>query len=129
MKQFSPASAAKLSTCHPALQAVFNQVLQSFDCTILEGHRDQATQDKAFAEGKSKLKWPNGEHNKIPSMAVDVAPYPIDWSDKVRFYYFAGHVVATARSMGIEIRFGGDWNRDTQLKNETFLDLVHFELV
>jgi len=26
----------------------------------------------------------------MPSDAVDVAPYPIDWNDKERFYYFAG---------------------------------------
>lgn len=128
MKYFSASSQAKLSTAHPDLQRLFVKVLQTFDCMILEGHRDEATQNKAFAEGKSKLKWPNGEHNTLPSRAVDVAPTPLDWNDTQRFYYFAGYVMATAQMMGIKIRWGGDWNQNTQTKDETFKDLVHFEL-
>ena len=42
---------------------------------IVCGHRNKEDQNKAFAEGKSKLKWPKGKHNKLPSQAVDAAPY------------------------------------------------------
>lgn len=34
-----------------------------------------------------------------------------------------------AQSMCIEIRFGGDWDRDYDLDDQDFMDLVHFELI
>jgi len=129
MPKFSQQSLDKLSTTHPDLQVLFREVVNLFDCSILEGHRDQETQYKYYTDGKSQLKWPDGKHNIIPSEAVDVAPCPIDWNDTARFYYFAGYVKGVADQLGIKIRFGGDWNQNTQVKDETFLDLVHFELI
>ena len=74
MPLFSQTSKARLSTAHPDLQRLFNEVVKHWDCTIVCGHRGKEEQDKAFAEGKSKVKWPNGRHNKLPSLAVDVMP-------------------------------------------------------
>ena len=34
-----------------------------------------------------------------------------------------------AKSMGIDIRWGGDWDRDTEVRDNKFDDLVHFEIV
>ena len=110
------------------LQELFYQVVKHFDCTILEGHRGKERQDKAYADGKSKVKYPNGKHNQFPSVAVDVAPYPIDWSDRDRFHYFGGFVLGVAKQMGMNIRWGGDWNQDTKTKDNKFDDLVHFEI-
>ena len=31
--------------------------------------------------------------------------------------------------MGIDLRWGGDWDRDTEVRDNTFDDLVHFEIV
>jgi hypothetical protein len=42
---------------------------------------------------------------------------------------FAGFVIGTAALMGISIRWGGDWDRDTYTKDNSFDDLVHFELI
>lgn len=128
MPQFSQSSASKLATCHPDLIRVFNEVVKGFDCIVLEGHRDKAAQDAAVAAGNSKTPWPTGKHNSTPSNAADVAPAPLDWKDTKRFYYFAGYVIATARSMGVLLRYGGDWNSDTQVKDNNFADLVHFEI-
>ena len=128
MPSFSQTSKDRLATCDARLQRVFNEVIKHFDCTVLCGHRNKEKQDAAFASGNSKLKWPNGNHNSMPSKAVDVAPFPVDWNDSKRFYYFAGFVMATAKAMGIKLRFGGDWNRDTQLKDNKFNDLVHWEI-
>lgn len=108
---------------------MFERVVEVFDCKVVCGHRSQLAQDEAFANGFSKKEWPNSKHNKRPSKAVDVAPYPINWSDVERFYYFAGHVMAFAKAMGIELRWGGDWDRDTQVRDQTFMDLAHFEVV
>ena len=85
-------------------------------------------QDKYFNEGKSKLKFPHGKHNADPSNAVDVVPYPVDWEDTDRMYYFAGFVKGIAAVMGIPIRWGGDWNDNTEVKDTNFKDLPHFEL-
>ena len=129
MPSFGKSSQDKLATCDPRLQKVFNEVIKYFDCTVIEGHRGEEAQNKAFAEGKSKLKYPQSKHNKIPSLAADVLPYPIDWNDTNRMRYFAGFVVGIAATMGIKLRWGGDWNQNTELKDNSFNDLPHFELV
>ena len=128
MPAFSEKSLAKLATCDPLLQRVFREVVQNFDCTILEGHRDEARQNQMVAEGKSQVRWPDGKHNTVPSCAVDVTPYPIQWDDRERQTLFAGYVLATAKAMGVKLRWGGDWDRDTEVRDNTFDDLVHFEL-
>jgi len=129
MPAFSDKSLAKLATCHPLLQRVFHEVIRDFDCTVLEGHRDKDRQNQMVAEGKSQVRWPDGKHNTVPSCAVDVTPYPIQWDDRERQTLFAGYVLATAKAMGVNLRWGGDWDRDTEVRDNTFDDLVHFELV
>jgi peptidoglycan L-alanyl-D-glutamate endopeptidase CwlK len=61
-------------------------------------------------------------------MAVDVAPYPIDWSDLKRFYNFVGFVRGVASQMNIPIRVGADWDGDFHWKDQKFHDLPHFEI-
>ena len=128
MPRFSTRSKSKLHTCDERLIKLFNKVVKKFDCQILEGHRGQKAQDEAYNKGNSKLKFPNGKHNKSPSIAVDVAPYPIDWNNRDRFHYFAGYVMGIASQMKLKIRWGGDWNMDTETKDNKFDDLVHFEI-
>ena len=128
MPSFSQRSKNKLDSCHPDLQRLFERVVQEFDCTILAGHRGMQEQNSAFDKGFSKLRYPRSKHNKWPSLAVDVAPYPLDWKDKETFYYFAGFVKGLAAEMGIAIRWGGDWDSDTMVHDQTFMDLPHFEL-
>lgn len=129
MPAFSKSSKRRLETCDLRLQAVLNRVIEHFDCTVLEGHRGRVDQNEAVRTGRSKVSYPNGKHNSTPSFAVDVVPYPINWTDTKRFCYFAGIVVETARAMGITLRWGGDWNRNTHLDDQTFHDLPHFEIV
>tara|TARA_S200002703_G_scaffold155626_1_gene159992 strand:+ start:2114 stop:2506 length:393 start_codon:yes stop_codon:yes gene_type:complete len=129
MASYSQKSQSRLQECHQDLIDLFGAVVQNFDNTILTGHRNKEDQNLAYFEGKSQLQWPNGKHNKYPSIAIDVAPYPIDWEDRERFTYFAGYVKGIAKGMGINIRWGGDWDSDTQVKDNSFDDLVHFELI
>ena len=129
MPKFSAISRERLESCDPRLQAVFNEVVKYFDCAILEGHRGQALQDLYFRQMKSKIKWPNGEHNSIPSKAVDAMPFPVDWKDINRLCYFAGFIVGIADHMGIKIRWGKDWDGDRDLNDQTFNDGPHFEIV
>ena len=135
MPRFSKASVSKLSTCHRELQILFYEVIKYFDCTVVTGFRNEEDQEQAFRDGNTQLHWPHGNHNKLPSMAIDVSPYPINWVDNRRFYWFAGFVMGIAQKlrdegkMTMSIRFGGDWNRDYEIKDNKFNDLVHFELV
>ena len=128
MPSFSDTSKKRLSTCDEKLQTLFNEVVKHFDCSVLCGHRGEEEQNKAYKAGNSQKQFPHGKHNKLPSNAVDVAPYPIDWDDRERFQYFAGFVLGTAKQFGIDIRYGGDWDGDNDLKDNKFDDLVHFEI-
>ncbi len=144
MPSFSMHSREKLDTCDLRLQELFNEVVKTYDCTIIEGHRPQEDQQKLFDAGRTKVLHSN--HNFSPSRAVDVGPFiaklgGIPWPNLYQagtperckavdqFYHFAGYVQATAERMGIRIRWGGDWDQDHYFSDQTFDDLVHFELI
>lgn len=131
MPQFSDTSLSRLETCDHRLIRLFKEVIKYYDCTIVYGHRGKEEQNKAFSEGKSKLQYPNSKHNKFPSMAIDVAPYipgkGIVW-EAAQCYTFAGFVLGLATMLCIPIRWGGDWDMDNDVNDQTFMDLVHFEI-
>ena len=127
MPRFSRRSLSKLNTCDVRIISVMQEVVKHFDCTILEGSRTEERQKELIAEGKSKTM--KSKHLRSPSLAIDCVPYPIDWEDRERITYFAGYVMGIAKAKGIDLRWGGDWDQDTEVKDNGFDDLVHFELV
>lgn len=152
MPILSSTSVQRLQTCTDNLKKVFAFVGLKRNITITCGHRDQKEQDRLFAEGKTQRQWPEGEHNKLPSNAVDVVPIvsgTVPWpkmpdltglegkeqrqaiikyaKDMGQFYHLAGYVQGVGDSMGVTIRFGGDWDMDNNLQNNRFDDLVHYE--
>jgi len=129
MPQFGKKSKEQLATCNEKLRRVFNEVIKTVDCSVLEGHRDKDRQDSLYEEGKTKVKYPHGRHNEFLSRAADVVPYPIDWDDRERFHLFAGFVLGTAKQMGIDLRWGGDWNINWFVDDNKFDDFPHFELM
>ena len=129
MPSFSARSLKKLRSCKPALQELFAEVVEHFDCTVIDGHRDQDEQDDLHRRGLTQLQYPRSKHNQEPSDAVDVVPYPIDWTNRDRMHYFAGFVIAIALKQGTRIRWGGDWDTDTETQDNRFDDLPHFELI
>lgn len=140
MPSFSTRSIERLNTCHPFLQQLLHEVVKYHDCSVLCGHRGKEEQTMAFQEGRSKTPWPESTHNKLPSLGVDVVPYPIVWpdfhkdpknypKDLARFYLFGGFVRGVALGMGIRIRWGGDWDGDWNILEQNFDDLPHFEVL
>jgi len=126
--KFGKKSASELLTCHPDLQMIMNDIIQLRDFTITCGYRDEISQNKAFSEGKSKLKFPNSKHNKQPSLAIDIAPYPIDWKNDKRFGDLVRFIQGYALGKyGIRIRVGMDFNGDYEY-NDNFMDYPHIEL-
>lgn len=107
--------------------------------TVIEGHRGEAAQNTAFDTGKSKLQWPNGKHNKLPSLAVDLAPTyfekgtKIDWKDVIAFGRIMGVMQCLAFQRNIKLRFGLDWDGDFRSvgrdPDESFLDAPHVEVI
>lgn len=120
MATFSKISEERLKECHEDIQSVLRAVIHDFDFSVLCGYRGEEEQNKAYDDGKSTLKYPQSKHNRMPSMAVDIAPYPINWNDEKRFHELAGRVLETAALMGIVMKWGGHW--------KTLKDLPHFEL-
>ena len=128
MPKFGAKSVERLNTCHPDLIAVFKH----YDCTVTCGYRGEEDQNKAFDEGRSKARYPKGKHNKNPSVAVDVYPYPIDFKNYDRLSHFAGFVIGIAKTMDIDLRWGRDWHDeffDKKNDTTTFKDYPHFELI
>ena len=129
MAEFGKTSKLRLLSCDYKLQEVFKEVIKYVDCSILEGHRNEDSQNKLYDEGKTKVRYPNGRHNATPSRAVDVVPYPVDWNDRERFHLFVGFVLGIAQSMDIKLRWGGDWNMNFEVDDNKFDDFPHFELI
>lgn len=125
--RYGKTSKARLATCHPEMQRLFNSLIEDYDITIICGHRTEAEQNAAVAKGASKTKYPNSKHNEYPSRGVDATLYPIDWNDVGRHYMFVGIVRERARELDIPIRCGADWDSDFATNDQTFNDLVHFE--
>ena len=127
MSSFSKTSLKRLDGVDHRLQDLaYRVVLEHHDCTIPEygGKRTEEEQISLVAKGASKTM----KSKHLEGLAIDLVPYPIDWNNTKRFYYFAGIVMAVAREMGLKIRWGGDWDRDDDLDDQSFNDLVHFEL-
>jgi peptidoglycan L-alanyl-D-glutamate endopeptidase CwlK len=120
MPSFSSVSKERLKECDSRIQTVLNEAIKYYDFSVLCGHRGEEEQNEAYRKGHSKLKYPQSNHNKNPSKAVDVAPYPIDWKNHKRFYFLAGIILLIAKKKNISLRWGGHW--------KNFVDLPHFEI-
>ena len=130
MPSFGKTSLVRLGELDSRLQDVLQEVIKHFDFSITCGHRGQAEQDALYdaKPQRTKVRWPNSKHNPKPSLAVDIVPYPVNYTDRERFTYLAGMVMGIAKVKGIGLRWGGDWDKDTELNDNDFDDLPHFEL-
>jgi peptidoglycan L-alanyl-D-glutamate endopeptidase CwlK len=127
-----------LSDANIYLYAVLNHALSMgiMDMAVIESIRGKAEQNQYFKLGKSKVQWPNGKHNILKegdkSDAIDVTPVvngKISWK-KEHCLVLAGIILASAKIIGIEIRWGGNWDMDGEpITDQNFQDLVHYEIM
>ncbi len=134
MATFGRASKRRYDTLHSKLQRILDEAIKVMDFTIVCGFRNEQAQERAFREGKSQKHWPDSKHNQKMSIAVDVAPWNpalrnIDWNNRDRFILLAGIIKGIAHQHAIKIRWGGDWDSDTFMRDQRFHDMPHFELV
>jgi hypothetical protein len=129
MYSFGDSSQARLDTCHPLLQEICEEAIKYIDFSVICGHRTEEAQTQAVLDKASKVNFPDSKHNSMPSMAVDVAPYPIDWDNNTRFAHLIGLIRGIAAMKGIKIRTGSDWDSDGDITDHKFMDWPHFELI
>jgi len=129
MYKFGRKSRERLEGVDPRLVKVLKELLKLMDVTIIEGVRSEETQYKYFLDGKSKLDGKNKMSKHQLGRAVDLAPYPIKWEQSERFYYMGGMIRAIAKDLNLKVRWGGDWDSDGETKDQSFMDLVHIEIL
>mgnify|MGYP003149855128 CR=1 FL=1 len=124
MPRFGKRSKERLKGVDVKLVNVLNELVKIMDVTIIEGLRSKERQEKLLKERKTKTRF--SKH--IEGKAVDLAPYPIDWEDRERFHYMGGMIRGIGKQLHTNIRWGGDWDSDGEIKDNSFDDLVHVEI-
>ncbi|ASW73938.1 hypothetical protein IQ37_18730 [Chryseobacterium piperi] len=133
-------SLRNLEGVHPNLQKIIKTAISDspVDFTVVEGLRTTARQQALFAQGRTqpgpRVTNVDGirrrsNHQAKPDgfgHAVDIYPYflgqvQVNHKDTIKnLRLIAGHIKKVARSLNLEISWGGDWR--------SFYDPPHFEL-
>ena len=125
MYKFGKRSRQRLKGVDHRIIMILDELIKIMDVTIIEGLRSAKRQEQLLKKGATKVKYSKHMEGK----AVDLAPYPIDWEDRDTFYYMGGMIRGIAKQLEINVRYGGDWDGDGNTKDNSFDDLVHFELL
>lgn len=131
MHQWGIRSRAERATSDERLNEIGDIILEIKDHSVIKGHRNQWDQDHAFSMGASKLEWPDGNHNALPSKAQDVRTFP--WPEKLsdqreEQLYLLGLYRGVGCVLGYKIRTGADWDRDGEIADNGFDDFFHVEI-
>ena len=145
MNTWGVRSRSVLDTLCPDLALLCDTVLSYHDCSLIWGYRGEDEQNRLFNARPqlSKVEDPLRRHNQKPSSAVDIIPYIHGIGgitgnkpgDLRYFDKFAGVVLGIAHmlymggEMKHEITWGGDWDGDHDLSDQTFNDLYHYQLI
>ena len=130
----------KLEGVHPDLIKVYNvstKILAPAKMLVVTGPRSKKDQELAVKKGNSQTL--DSKHNRMPSMAIDVAPLykgAIPWKDHKQFSHMSGISKAVCEilyNMGEithKCRRGDDWSMDGMVgRNTTLYDPGHWELL
>jgi peptidoglycan L-alanyl-D-glutamate endopeptidase CwlK len=138
--KFSPSSLSKLNEVDERLKTLSIEVLalSPIDFCITEGLRTKERQEQLYKEGKSKTL--NSKHlsrrdrgigDSPLSDAIDICPCinnKPDYSATEDLFFIVGLFYAKAKELGIDIRLGALWDKDS-IKENKFVDGYHVELV
>lgn len=129
-RSWSSKSQRVYNSLDPRLQYLCDELLKHMDVSLVYGHRTQRQQNALYPKN-SKVQWPNSKHNRKPSLAVDMQPYPYPSTEndlRAGLGYMAGLCFRLAEESGFSIRWGGDWNRNGDVTDNGFDDLFHIEV-
>jgi len=131
-------SKEKLRGVHPTMVKVIERAIElsSQDFTVLEGLRTPQRQAELYAQGRTKpgqvVTWTLKSRHFVQDdgwgHAVDLAPWPIDWSNTKKFDDIAEAMFKASKELGTPIRWGADWDEDGQPRERGETDSPHFEL-
>ena len=137
MYTYSERSKKNLATCHIDLQLICYELLKHFDHSVVCGYRNEEDQNMAFKSGNSWVKYPDSKHNLIPSMAVDLQPYPAEpvgtQAEYDKFSVMGGMFMLIAKQMfdrGLihhKITWGRLWKPEKLYSKQKRLDYYHFQ--
>jgi peptidoglycan L-alanyl-D-glutamate endopeptidase CwlK len=131
-RYWGPKSRRVYDQLNTSLQVVVDFILlEVSDVSLITGHRDEATQNQLYPTF-TKVRWPDSKHNKTPAEAVDLQPFPypeVEQELREQLSYIAGRAIQYANQLHITLRWGGDWNRNGSIVDNTFDDLFHFEVL
>ena len=127
MARFGRTSLRKRQDADTRWQEILDEAIKHYNFSIVWTHRNRESQNVAHASGNSKLEWPKSKHNALPSLAVDIIPYPTGWSDLTEFREMATYIYAAAMKLGYKIKWGGHWKNYTG-KGDLDRDWAHFQL-
>lgn len=133
---FGVNSMIKLHTVDRRLQAVVLRAADdtAVDFSVVQGKRSQEEQDRLYAQGRTEpgpiVTWVH-QSNHLSGRAVDLCPYvngALDWDTMDNFIKVKEAMFKAAASLGIKIRWGGDWDQDDNIHEHGETDNPHFEL-
>lgn len=122
----------RLAGIHPDLLRVVKRAAEDAVFLVIEGVRDQKRQDQLYAQGRTTpgpiVTWVKTSKH-CSGLAVDIAPYPLDWKNTAAFDALAKVMFAAAAELHVHIRWGADWDEDGVPREHGETDSPHFELV
>jgi len=129
-RKWSARSQAIRDQLCPELQGMVDALLTYMDVSLTTGHRTEKAQNALYPK-YTQVRWPDSKHNRFPSVAVDLQPYPYPDNEndlRAALGYMAGLCYIIAEAQGFQIRWGGDWNRNGSVTDNGFDDLFHIEV-
>ena len=134
MPSFGKRSMDRIATLDPRWPPILTAAILETDFTVICGHRGASAQTEAYEKGLSKTPWPRSKHNKLPSLAVDLAPWyteepHIRWKRNSDFIDLSAVILGKALELETNVRWGGDWDQDGDMTDQTFMDIGHYELM
>lgn len=131
---FSKRSRQNLSGVHPDLCRVVKRALEltTVDFMVIEGRRTVQRQRELYNQGRTTpgpiVTWTMRSKHLL-GLAVDLLPAPYDWKDLKNFDAVAEAMFKAADELGVEIRWGADWDMDGNKRERGESDSPHFEIV
>lgn len=134
MFRLSQRSKDRLLGVDSRLVAVVHRAIQisEVDFSVLEGLRTVERQRELYAQGRTtpgKIVTWTMKSKHIDGKAVDLVPYPLDWNNLAKFDLIAEAMKAAANELGVNIRWGADWNQNGKPREKGETDSPHFEVV
>jgi peptidoglycan L-alanyl-D-glutamate endopeptidase CwlK len=147
-------SQGNLEGVHPKLRMVVERAIEitEQDFLVIEGVRSELQCQINYGKGRTiaqckavgvpsqyakpkeaKVTWTlNSNHKKNKATgwghAVDITPFPVDWSKTAKFDAIAKAMFKAAEELKVPIRWGADWDRDGKPRERGESDSPHFEL-